>query len=79
MRGRRLLARRGDQIRRAMTRERGPGAMKALARSSSPAPSRAVFPGSGPRVFSWTEGFAAYGFSAAHAASFAELAYARPT
>ena len=27
-------------------------------------------------VFSWTEGFAAYGFSAAHAASFAELAYA---
>ena len=27
-------------------------------------------------VFSWTEGFAAYGFSAAHAASFASLSYA---
>ena len=35
-----------------------------------------MFQGVAREVFSWTEGFAAYGFSAAHAASFAELAYA---
>ena len=67
----------GDQIRRAMTRERGPGAMKALREEFvSRAVARGVPRGVAREVFSWTEGFAAYGFSAAHAASFAELAYA---
>jgi error-prone DNA polymerase len=67
----------GDQIRRAMTHDRGPGAMKelkeefvrrAMARGAPRATAR--------EVFSWMEGFAAYGFSAAHAASFASLSYA---
>ena len=67
----------GDQIRRAMTRDRGPGAMKALREEFvSRAVSRGVPRATAREVFSWTEGFAAYGFSAAHAASFAELAYA---
>jgi error-prone DNA polymerase len=67
----------GDQIRRAMTRDRGPGAMKALREEFvSRAVARGVPRATAREVFSWTEGFAAYGFSAAHAASFAELAYA---
>ncbi len=67
----------GDQIRRAMTRERGPGAMKGLREEFvSRAVARGVPRATAHEVFSWTEGFAAYGFSAAHAASFAELAYA---
>jgi error-prone DNA polymerase len=67
----------GDQIRRAMTRERGPGAMRELREEFvSRAVARGVPRATAREVFSWTEGFAAYGFSAAHAASFAELAYA---
>ena len=67
----------GDQIRRAMTRDRGPGAMKDLREEFvSRAIVRGVPRATAREVFSWTEGFAAYGFSAAHAASFAELAYA---
>jgi error-prone DNA polymerase len=67
----------GDQIRRAMTRDRGPGAMKDLREEFvSRAVARGVPRATAREVFSWTEGFAAYGFSAAHAASFAELAYA---
>src|SRR3712207_1599957 len=67
----------GDQIRRAMTRDRGPGTMKDLREEFvSRAIVRGVPRATAREVFSWTEGFAAYGFSAAHAASFAELAYA---
>jgi error-prone DNA polymerase len=60
-----------------MTRDRGPGAMRALREGFvSRAVARGVPRATAREVFSWTEGFAAYGFSAAHAASFAELAYA---
>jgi error-prone DNA polymerase len=67
----------GDQIRRAMTHDRGPGAMTRLKEEFvRRAVSRGV-PGTTAReVFSWMEGFAAYGFPAAHAASFASLSYA---
>jgi error-prone DNA polymerase len=67
----------GDQIRRAMTRDRGPGTMAKL-RSEfvSRAVARGVPEEIAQEVFGWTEGFAAYGFSAAHAASFAQLSYA---
>lgn len=67
----------GDQLRRAMTKERGPGAMDGLRREFvRRAGARGVPPGKAEGVFDWIEGFASYGFSAAHAASFAELAYA---
>jgi error-prone DNA polymerase len=67
----------GDQIRRAMTHDRGPGAMKRLEEEFvRRAVSRGVPEGTAREVFSWVEGFAAYGFSAAHASSFASLAYA---
>ena len=67
----------GDQIRRAMTHDRGPGAMRALREEFvSRAVARGVPGATAREVFSWMEGFAAYGFSAAHAASFAELSYA---
>jgi error-prone DNA polymerase len=67
----------GDQIRRAMTRDRGPGAMRRLREEFvGRAVARGVPESTAQEVFSWTEGFAAYGFSAAHAASFAELSYA---
>jgi error-prone DNA polymerase len=67
----------GDQIRRAMTHDRGPGAMKELkAEFVSRAVARGTPRGSAYEVFSWMEGFAAYGFPAAHAASFASLSYA---
>ena len=67
----------GDQIRRAMTHDRGPGAMQKLKEGFvRRAVSRGV-PGTTAReVFSWMEGFAAYGFPTAHAASFASLSYA---
>lgn len=67
----------GDLLRRAMTKDRSPGAMRGI-RSEflSRARARDVPPEKAARVFSWVEGFAAYGFPAAHAASFAELAYA---
>jgi DNA polymerase III alpha subunit len=67
----------GDQIRRAMTRDRGPGAMTKLRDEFvSRAVARGVPEETAWEVFGWTEGFAAYGFSAAHAASFAHLSYA---
>ena len=67
----------GDQIRRAMTKDRGPGAMNRIREGFvGRAVARGVPEGTAREVFSWTEGFAAYGFSAAHAASFAELSYA---
>lgn len=67
----------GDGIRRAMTRERGPGAMKALQkRFVARAVARGVPEEKARDIFSWMEGFSVYGFSAAHGASFAELAYA---
>jgi len=67
----------GDQIRRAMTRDRGPGAMGALREEFvSRAVSRGVPEEKAREVFGYAEGFAAYGFSAAHAAGFAELSYA---
>src|SRR5215207_1124756 len=67
----------GDQIRRAMTKDRGPGAMTRLREGFlDRAVARGVPEETAREVFSWTEGFAAYGFSAAHAASFASLSYA---
>jgi DNA-directed DNA polymerase III PolC len=67
----------GDLLRRAMTKDRGPGAMRRLAEGFvRRAVSRGVPEATARQVFSWMEGFAAYGFSAAHAASFAELSYA---
>ncbi|MDP8951416.1 MAG: DNA polymerase III subunit alpha, partial [Actinomycetota bacterium] len=67
----------GDQARRAMTKDRGPGAMRELREDFvARAIARGVPEVTAREVFSWAEGFAAYGFSAAHAASFAELSYA---
>jgi error-prone DNA polymerase len=67
----------GDQIRRAMTHDRGPGAMKTLKEEFvRRAVARGTPKATAREVFSWMEGFAAYGFSAAHAASFASLSYA---
>ncbi len=67
----------GDRIRRAMTSERGEGAMKALERKFvGRAVERGVPIEKAREVFSWMEGFSVYGFSAAHGAAFAELAYA---
>ena len=67
----------GDGIRRAMTRDRGPGAMDALREEFvSRAVKRGVPEEKAGEIFGYAEGFAAYGFSAAHAASFAELSYA---
>ena len=66
----------GDRLRRAMTKDRGPHAMEDL-RSwfVGRAVRRGVGRGEAEEVFSWMEGFGRYGFSAAHAASFAEIAY----
>jgi len=67
----------GDGIRRAMTRDRGPGAMDALREEFvSRAVERGVSEEKAREIFGYAEGFSAYGFSAAHAASFAELSYA---
>ena len=65
-----------DRLRRAMTKDRGPHAMEDL-RSwfVGRAVRRGVDRGKAEEVFSWMEGFGRYGFSAAHAASFAEIAY----
>jgi len=67
----------GDLLRRAMTKDRGPGAMNKLRREFV---RRAVENGvpvaEAEEVFSWMEGFSVYGFSAAHAGSFAHLSYA---
>jgi DNA polymerase III alpha subunit len=67
----------GDQIRRAMTRGRGFGAMDGIREEFL---GRAVRRGAPARtareIFSWMEGFSVYGFPKAHAASFAYLSYA---
>src|SRR5215218_3454814 len=60
-----------------MTHDRGPGAMKELKEEFvRRAVARGVPRATAHEVFSWMEGFAAYGFPAAHAASFASLSYA---
>ena len=60
-----------------MTRDRGPGAMDALREEFvSRAVGRGVPEEKAREVFGYAEGFASYGFSAAHAAGFAELSYA---
>jgi error-prone DNA polymerase len=67
----------GDLLRRAMTKDRGPGAMRDIRREFlRRARERGVPAAKADEVFSWMEGFSVYGFSAAHGASFAELAYA---
>ena len=67
----------GDEVRRAMTNLRGPGALGGIRKEFI---RRAVKKGVSARdareIFGWIEGFASYGFSAAHAASFAEISYA---
>ncbi|MDP9475246.1 MAG: DNA polymerase III subunit alpha [Actinomycetota bacterium] len=66
-----------DGVRRAMTKDRGPGAMRGVREEFvGRAVLRGVPEGQAEEVFGWIEGFAAYGFSAAHAASFAEISYA---
>jgi len=67
----------GDQLRRAMTRDRGREQMREVRRDFvRRAIQRGVPPAAAAEVFRWMEGFGRYGFSAAHAASFAEIAYA---
>jgi error-prone DNA polymerase len=67
----------GDSIRRAMTKDRGRGAMDGIRREFlSRAAARGVPEEKAREVFGWMEGFSVYGFPKAHAASFAELAYA---
>jgi error-prone DNA polymerase len=67
----------GDLLRRAMTKDRGPNAMNGLRREFlGRAEGNGVPAAKASEVFSWMEGFSVYGFSAAHAASFAELSYA---
>jgi len=67
----------GDLLRRAMTKDRGPGAMRKLRREFlRRARERGVPVAEASEVFSWMENFSVYGFSAAHAGSFADLAYA---
>ena len=67
----------GDEVRRAMTNLRGPGALGGIRKEFI---RRAIKKGVSARdareIFGWIEGFASYGFSAAHAASFAEISYA---
>ena len=67
----------GDQLRRAMTKDRGPDSMSKLRREFLVrAGNNGVTAALADEIFSWMEGFSVYGFSAAHAASFAELSYA---
>jgi error-prone DNA polymerase len=67
----------GDQIRRAMTKNRGPGAMDRIRLEFiERAAHRGVPEQKAAEIFAWMEGFSVYGFSAAHAASFAHLSYA---
>jgi error-prone DNA polymerase len=66
----------GDLLRRAMTKDRGPGAMDGIRREFLQRAHARGVPSSGAsQVFDWIEGFASYGFPKAHAASFAALAY----
>jgi error-prone DNA polymerase len=67
----------GDRIRRAMTKERGFGVMDGIRiEFIRRAMRRGVPSKTAKEIFSWVEGFSAYGFPAAHAASFAYLSYA---
>jgi DNA-directed DNA polymerase III PolC len=67
----------GDLLRRAMTKDRGPGAMEHIRGEFIERASRRSLPEQKAReIFAWMEGFSGYGFSAAHAASFAHLSYA---
>ena len=67
----------GDLIRRAMTKDGGPTAMRRLREGFvERALDRGVPQEKAREVFDWMEGFSVYGFSAAHAASFASLSYA---
>jgi error-prone DNA polymerase len=67
----------GDLLRRAMTKDRGPGAMRKLRLEFiRRARENGVPTAEADKVFSWMEGFSVYGFSAAHAGSFADLSYA---
>ena len=67
----------GDRVRRAMSHERGPGAMRELgAWFVGRAVKRGVPRHKAEEVFSWIEGFGRYGFARSHAASFAEISYA---
>jgi error-prone DNA polymerase len=66
-----------DQIRRAMTRDRGPEAMSGIREEFLRRTRKKGIPlRTAAEIFSWMECFASYGFSAAHAASFASLSYA---
>lgn len=67
----------GDRLRRAMSRDRGPGAMRELGTwFVGRAVKRGVPRRKAEEVFSWIEGFGRYGFARSHAASFAEISYA---
>ena len=67
----------GDEVRRAMTHLRGPGALGGIRKEFiRRALQNGVSIKDAKEIFGWIEGFASYGFSAAHAASFAEISYA---
>jgi error-prone DNA polymerase len=67
----------GDQIRRAMTRDRGFGAMDGIREEFLRRAVRRGVPARTAReIFSWMEGFSVYGFPKSHGASFAHLSYA---
>jgi error-prone DNA polymerase len=67
----------GDRIRRAMTKDRGYGAMDAIRKTfMKRAAKRGVPARTAGEVFDWMEGFSVYGFPKSHAASFAAISYA---
>ncbi len=67
----------GDLLRRAMTKDRGPGAIDSIREEfTGRAAERGVPEEEAGKVFGWIEGFSGYGFPKAHAASFAAITYA---
>lgn len=67
----------GDVLRRAMTKDRGRGAMDGIRNEFvGRAVERGVPEDKAWEVFGWIEGFSGYGFPKAHAASFASITYA---
>ncbi|MDX5895147.1 DNA polymerase III subunit alpha [Rubrobacter radiotolerans] len=67
----------GDLLRRAMTKDRGPGAMDSIREEfTGRAMELRVPEREAGEVFGWIEGFSGYGFPKAHAASFAAITYA---
>ncbi|MBA2345173.1 MAG: DNA polymerase III subunit alpha [Rubrobacter sp.] len=67
----------GDAVRRAMTRDRGFGAMGRIRGAFlRRAVGRGVPRETAEEILSWMEGFSVYGFPKAHAAAFAEISYA---